>query len=533
MAVDGNILIYERLREELGRGLKLIQAAKAAFERASSTIIDANVTTLIAGVILQNVGTGPIKGFAVTLNFGILSTLFSVIVVTELLVLLDIKRGTSRLGMARLFKTPNIDFMRGSKFMLPAAWVFIIAGLALFASIPRSKIWGIDFLGGFAMKVRTEQPVSIDTVRDRIKTIPGAIAQSEVKAIGEADTGGHRLFGITFKLEDDSASGAHSTGETGERQIREVMADLLAKGPLLATVTPSESDAGVSGEIYFEAAHPAADVQAELANAGLRDVAVEPLPGETSRFRFTAKTEKARTAEDVIAGASSAFKGKFDSSKQPYSLLQPVPESSLVGAQVGADLRNKAIMAILLSLLGTMIYLRIRFAEYGYGVGVVVSLLHAVLMTLTWLALANKTGLVHCEIDLGMVAAFLTIIGYSQNDTIVTFDRLRENRTKSNASLVQLMDDSINQTLARTILTTSTVVLTLLVLLVFNYGTGNVLEGFSYAMLVGVLSGAFSTIYVAHPAMLWFVRYQEKKRAREGDGGGSATATEVPAIHAS
>jgi preprotein translocase subunit SecF len=185
------------------------------------------------------------------------------------------------------------------------------------------------------------------------------------------------------------------------------------------------------------------------------------------------------------------------------NLLLPIPEQEYVGAQVGGELRDKAILAVLLSLFGTILYLRVRFAEYGYGIAVVVSLLHDVLIALGALAVATKFGLVQAEVDLAMIAAFLTIIGYSQNDTIVIFDRVRENRPKSNKPLVDVLNDSINECLGRTILTTATVVLTLIVLFVFNFGTRNVLEGFSFAMLVGVISGAYSTVYVASPVLLW------------------------------
>jgi SecD/SecF fusion protein len=174
-----------------------------------------------------------------------------------------------------------------------------------------------------------------------------------------------------------------------------------------------------------------------------------------------------------------------------------------------------------------MFYVRIRFAEYAYGIAVVISLVHDVLIALGALALATKLQILQAEVDLSMIAAFLTIIGYSQNDTIVIFDRVRENRTKSNKPLVQILDDSINECFGRTILTTSTVVLTLLVLFLFNVGSRNVLEGFSYCMLVGVISGAYSTIYVASPVLLWL----ENLAARRGGGDDAGQAAKTkPAV---
>ena len=198
-----------------------------------------------------------------------------------------------------------------------------------------------------------------------------------------------------------------------------------------------------------------------------------------------------------------------------YKFASPVPESNTIGPQVGSELRDKAVMAVLLSLVGTMFYIRIRFAEYAYGIAVVISLLHDVFIALGALALACKLQILQAEVDLAMIAAFLTIIGYSQNDTIVIFDRVRENRQKSNKPLTQILDDSINECFGRTILTTATVVLTLLVLFLFNIGTRNVLEGFSYCMLVGVISGAYSTIYVASPVLLWLEERSARKKKLE------------------
>ncbi|MFO1012007.1 MAG: protein translocase subunit SecD [Planctomycetota bacterium] len=525
MAVDGNILIYERLREELDRGMKPIQACKAAFERAAVTIIDSNLTTLIAGVILYYTGTGPIRGFAVTLNVGILSTLFTVIVVTELLVFLDLKKGTHNLAMRHVFAAPNIAFMKIYKIFLGASWTFIVAGIALFAWLPENEKFGIDFLGGLTMKVRTAQPMHVDELRDRISKIDGALGKAEVKQIGDsAKSGGFTLFSVTYKHPSGSdAAQNQSTVDAGERQIKEALANVLAPDPVVVTVAPGEPRDTVAGTIDFEFPHGTADIGEVLAAHGLQTVAVQTVPGSETQVQVTAGIEKGMSASQAAALISNAFVGKKDKQNSVFSLRSPIPESAVVGAQVGIELRNKAVIALVLSLLGTLLYLRIRFAEVGYGVAVVVSLIHDVFMTLTWIAIATWTGLVQAEIDLSMIAAFLTIIGYSQNDTIVIFDRVRENRAKSDKPLIEVLNDSINQTLARTILTTSTVVLTLLVLFLFNFGTRNVLEGFSFAMLVGVLSGAYSTVYIASPVLLWFERWQAKR----GGPGSHGTLAET------
>jgi preprotein translocase SecF subunit len=215
------------------------------------------------------------------------------------------------------------------------------------------------------------------------------------------------------------------------------------------------------------------------------------------------------------------FTATLDTKGVPYTLMSPIPESTVVGPQVGGELRDKAIRAMLLALFATILYLRFRFDQWSYGIAVVAALAHDVLITLGALAVANQFGFVQSEIDLSMVAAFLTIIGYSQNDTIVIFDRVRENIGKSKKPLRDILNDSVNETLGRTILTSVTVFLTIVVLFVANYGSRNVLEGFSFAMLIGVISGTYSTIYIASPVLLWL-----EKRAGRAE---ASTAAEVAA----
>jgi SecD/SecF fusion protein len=523
MAVDSNILIYERLREEMKRGLKLVQAHKAAYDRAAVTIIDSHVTQFIAGVILYYVGTGPIRGFATTLNIGILSTLFSVLVVTEVLVLISIKRGATSFSLVKVLENPKLAFMSVAKWAMALSLVLIVATNWLFISLPDREKLGIDFLGGFTMTVRTHEPQKIGAVRDLVSKIPGAIGQAEVKEI--LDTGsrdkGYTAFRITYKLPGTrDANSAESGGETGVKEIKDALAPILQKDPVQLELADTDGGTAVTGDLYFSEPHPAADVAAALAPFGLINVNVQPAADHPQTMHLTALLEKDKPKSDLAARIEQKFGSERpkDSTGAVLNLLTPIPESSYVGAEVGGELRDKAILAVILSLFGTIMYLRIRFAEYGYGIAVVVSLLHDVLIALGALAVATKTGLIQAEVDLAMIAAFLTIIGYSQNDTIVIFDRVRENRPKSKKPLVEVLNDSINECLGRTILTTATVVLTLIVLFVFNVGTRNVLEGFSFAMLVGVISGAYSTIYVASPVLLWCEEANEAYAAAADQG---------------
>jgi SecD/SecF fusion protein len=528
MAVDGNILIYERLREELARGLKLAQAAKASFERAAVAIIDSNLTTLIAGAILYYVGTGPIRGFATTLNIGILSTLFTVIVVTNILVFSDLKRGVKSYTMGKILVNPGWDFLKWTKPATALSLVLCLGGLGLFATMPKSEKLGIDFTGGFTLRVNTEDPQSEAKIRELLSTVPGAIGRSAqvrpVQESGNAGTG-YRSFRIAYKLED-SAQAAVLSGESrdssqsGEESIRKALATVLQSAAVTAKI-----DAGqASGLIHLESAHPADDIRTTLAEAGLSEPKVEASAGKTGVYSFSGATTQT-SAEALVNAVQGRIQSKKDSTGKLFVLSTPVPESNFIGSSIGEELANAAVLAVLLSLLGTILYLRVRFAEYSYGIAVVVSLAHDVIIALGALAVGTKLGFVQAEVDLSMIAAFLTIIGYSQNDTIVIFDRVRENRTKSDKPLSTILNDSLNETLGRTILTSATVLVTLLVLFGFNYGSRNVLEGISYCLIVGVISGSYSTIYIAGPVLLWADKRAAAKAAAQPSMASSTAKT--------
>ncbi len=528
MAVDGNILIYERLREELARGLKLAQAAKAAFERAAVTIIDANLTTLIAGAILYYVGTGPIRGFATTLNIGILTTLFTVIVVTNILVFSDLKKGVKTYTMGKILVNPGWDFLKWTKPAVAVSLVLCLGGLGLFATMPKSEKLGIDFTGGFTLRVNTEDPQSEAKIKELLSTVPGAIGRSaQVRAVQESGntSTGYRSFRIAYKLDDDAQaavlSGAgRDSSQSGEESIRKALAPVLQTAAVTAQINAGQA----SGLIHLESAHPVDDIRTTLAEAGLSEPKVEASAGKTGVYSFSGATTQT-SAEALVNAVQGRIQSKKDSTGKLFVLSTPVPESNFIGSSIGEELANAAVLAVLLSLLGTILYLRVRFAEYSYGIAVVVSLAHDVIIALGALAIGTKLGFVQAEVDLSMIAAFLTIIGYSQNDTIVIFDRVRENRTKSDKPLSTILNDSLNETLGRTILTSATVLLTLLVLFGFNYGSRNVLEGISYCLIVGVISGSYSTIYIAGPVLLWADKRAAAKAAAQPSMASSTAKT--------
>ena len=193
-------------------------------------------------------------------------------------------------------------------------------------------------------------------------------------------------------------------------------------------------------------------------------------------------------------------------------LDQAFPQKSTVGARVSGAIQNSAVRAILLALVLIVVYMNFRFSEYRYGLAAVAALFHDVLITLGVLALVSKMGLVHVEINLEIIAAFLTIIGYSLNDTIVVFDRIRENLPRRKEKFSEIINISINQSLSRTILTSVTTFAVVTVLFLANRKFHNTLEGFSFAMLVGIIIGTYSSIFVASPLLIFFDRWARKKK---------------------
>lgn len=507
MAVDANILIYERMREERRRGLKLVQAAKSGFDNALSAIVDSNLTTLLTALILYNVGTGPVRGFATTLGVGILTTMFSSLVVTRLLVHYHVSRNTKEFGMLRFMGNTNIPFQRYGKPALTMSTIVLVACLAFFFSRPDKEQLSIDFMGGSTVTVRTEEPQTPETIRSLLREgTTGSLADATVQpllASGTRETG-FRAFRITAKGEGDVGRGQvdDSATATAETQLARALAGVLQHGPIELTLAEER----VQGRVYFEAEHPLDDVVAALTEVGLMEPTARAVPGRSGVYEFEGRVRADTRAESLTLALNAAFEGREDAAGIEMALSKPIPGSSVVGAQVVGELRDKALLAILFSLFVVVLYIRVRFAEYSYGYAAVAALVHDVVFTLGAVAVANWTGLVEAEISLAMVAAFLTIIGYSLNDTIIIFDRVRENLPRMKGSLSEIVDASINQTLSRTILTSGTTLAAVLILFGLNYGSGSILEGFAFAMIVGIIIGTYSTVFVAGPIFLWFER---------------------------
>jgi SecD/SecF fusion protein len=395
MAVDANVLIYERLREEMATGKSLRGAIAAAYDRAFGTIFDSHTTTLISAIILIYMGTGPVKGFGVTLTIGVALSLFTALVVTRLIFDFLFDRGwLNRIGMLHIIKNPNWDFMKWGWPAFATSWLIIIAGIGW--GIHRgSNVMGIDFAGGDAITMNFTQKVDVEQLRGAVQKIAG---ESQIQY------------------------------QKGDQQ------------DMLQIVTPEGKSAAVEQAL-----------KKDFPQAGFRTVGREH-----------------------------------------------------VGGTVGLEIQKSAVIASFLSLFGILIYVAFRY-EFSFSVGAVVAVIHDVLMTLGVYFMFGR------QLSAPMVAAVLTIIGFSINDTIVIFDRIREDlKLGVRGSFREVMNKALNQTLSRTIITSGTVFLSTLALYLFG---GGVINDFAFTFLVGIITGTYSSIYIASVLVLWWHKGERPKLA--------------------
>lgn len=545
MAVDSNILIYERIREERDRGRGVDQAVRLGFDRALVTIIDSNLTTLITSVVLLMIGTGPIKGLGLTLSVGILTTLFAALVFTKASFawLLE-RRLLPEVKMLRLFKkTPDWRFIRVWKVTLAISVLTTVAGLAAFLSAPEN-VYGIDFVGGATARVRLAEPQPPAVVAAKLNdaaVVKSFESLSVIPSLSEgsaAGSAGYREFVVKGKLNRERREElkADTTGKGQEilnnfrREIRQALAgSVLPDG--VADLTIEKAASGPAGgavpasfTLNFVEPVPAARVQERLSTTAsiVTNVQVAEAAGNARAHRVTGVAPATVDPTEFVTRVSQALASAgADGSAMPR-LTEPFPEINTIQPKVAKSLKNKAILSLLVSFGLIVLYVRFRFAEYRYGLGGVIGIIHDLVVTLGIVAIANQLNLVDVEIDMVMIATFLTIAGYSINDTIVIYDRIRENLAKPEEQrkpLAEVVDESCNQTLARTLLTATAAFLASFLMFVINRGRHNPLEGFGFTMMVGIASGTYSSIWVAS---LFVVGVENMRRRRGGRAGGAA-----------
>ncbi|MBL8840153.1 MAG: protein translocase subunit SecD [Planctomycetes bacterium] len=521
MAVDANILISERIREELDKGKTIPQAVKNGFDRAYTTIFDANLTTFITGFFLYQFGTGTIRGFAVSLMIGLATSMVTGVYFSRTFFEWLLAKGVKSMTMMRMMANPNFAFLKHSKKAYAVSAAVILGGCTLFFFEDQKK-FGMDFTGGFEVQVALREPM---TQQDALAVVRQRFDNPDVVSVGSASDGKATRFQIKIKQTDldaaqsgatasPAATGTGSAAETFAAQVGELFGARLVEDGIQELVLAPPDELGrvaVTCKLRFEAPVARTAVEAALK----RNVSIDALEGPETSDTFALRGRFARNPGDVELARGMLAARIVVADGREVTLANPMPAKSYIGPRAGKELRDSAIRAMFMSLIMIIVYARLRFRQYSYGIAAVAALIHDVLVTLGGIAIARAVGL-EIEVDLTVVAAFLTIIGYSINDTIVIFDRIRENLPRSSLPLDQLIDRSVNQTLSRSILTSLTVFLSVLILFLFNVGQRNALEGFSFAMIIGVITGSYSTIYVASPLVAHLEQWAAKRKGRGG-----------------
>jgi len=514
MAVDANVLIYERMREEIDRGASVRMAIRNGFARAFSTIVDSNLTTLITGIVLFAIGTDQLKGFAVTLILGLALNLFTAVFCSRVVFdLAERNRWITKLSMARIFGQPDFGFVRWVRPAIIWSTAFILLGLA--AAWKRGQgLFDIDFTGGTSVQVgfKPDKGLEIGEVREAVSVLPDVAVSSVTAAEGEEN--------LRYKI-DTSLRDA----EEVEKTLQQVFPDRLATYEMgfrdivsTAPAGPKEGEkkddekaaeglslsTGAVLDFPEKITLPALrdTLKAAMAAEGFPDAAFEiEAEGMTSRTK-PYRTWGLSTALDTEATRKVLERVAKDLRETPVYL-----SANTIGGKVAGNTKVTALYALLASLLLIVLYVWVRFQNVAFGLAAVIALIHDVLVAVGCLALSTFVApflgwalVDDFKISLDVVAALLTIVGFSINDTIVIFDRLRELRGKSPFVTPAMVDKAVNQTLSRTILTSGTALLATLILYLFG---GQGIHAFAFTMLVGIIAGSYSTIFIASPIVLW------------------------------
>jgi len=545
MAVDANVLIFERIREELNRGASVRMAVHNGFDKAFSAIIDSNITTLIVAIVLFMIGTDQVKGFAVTLFIGIVMSMFSALYFGRTVFeVLDQKRILKNLPMLSIVKSPNIDFVGKQKLALVFSAVVILGGLGTFFSRGDDNL-DIDFRGGTMVTFEFENPQSQSDFRGLLEekfdsgitierlTIDGESQQaeagvrwrlrtvndntSEVQA-GVADA----LADLKLKKVSMSASEitpiAAASGDTDDTEATEAKPKSAFAGGLQSTLTFSSD---ISLVTAVENLNTAIRALPDAATRYPEPAALYRLTG-TAGDGVDAEEGQVKTFNEVLLearpeGLTEADLGTILAAVEQKMDRTPLfEEVTTFSKSVGGEMQQQAVLAMALSLAAIIIYIWLRFQRVTFGFAAVVALVHDVAVVLGSVALAasiSGSGIGSLlafndfKINLPMIAAFLTIVGYSLNDTIVIFDRIREVRGKNPALTTDMINTSLNQTLSRTLLTSLTTFIVVAILYAFG---GEGIHGFAFCLLVGVLIGTYSSVFVASPVLLWLMNRAER-----------------------
>ncbi|MFM8980051.1 MAG: protein translocase subunit SecD [Planctomycetia bacterium] len=604
VAVDANILINERIREERALGRNLHRALDEGYSRALTTIVDSNMTSIITAVFLYAYGSGAIRGFAVSLVLGLLISMFTAIFVTRAIFEWQLKRGSLReFKVTGSGKVPSFRWMANRTWMVPLSVLLVVGGIFLYATTDRLTLYDIDFTGGQKVQMRFAGPVTVDEVKRGLRGEPVEVEvsstyfdkdeQLQVRrqkvAVGPLDGAEVFTVGDTGDSVELKVQRATARADLNPEEEEQALRGYLVKrfeGRLLpawqsqparrvpaattpraapapgepAPAAPAEAPAAADPALAAVAGGIATDLsfvdpRSRLTPAALEGVLAKDFPhfivgsgterravpasdmkrtvvvrpaatpalGTVRRFDVWVKTttKEGTTSEDAEPErfskgleqwlGSPAFRtalarelGVADvKDLEDLALSQGLPSQDQISASVAQRLKNDALVALSLSLLGIIVYVALRFRSTSMGLASVLCLFHDVAVTAGVVALANSMGWVDARVNLTMVAAFLTLVGLSINDTVVIYDRIRENRGRAPGITSGMIDLSLNQTFGRTLKTITTILLVCCALFFFNYGQRNVLEGFAFCLIVGSFVGTYSSVAIASPLLLF------------------------------
>lgn len=436
MAVDANVLVFERVREELQVTGRISSAMQAGYRKAFSAIFDSNITTLLVAMILMQFDAGPIRSFAIMLMIGILSSMFTALFVTRYYFAGWVKDPNRKpFTMAQMFTLTHFDFLKQTRKAVLATIAVTVLGLVLLFA-QRHAIFGMDFTGGYSLVLNMKENPSIDNYR----------------------------LAVSSALQEEGAP-------AGDLTVQQ-----------LSRPNQLRLQLGVNME---EAGAPFHGLPQEL-----------PLDTATYVYQSNPRIQWVVNALE---------KHGLDVSSDERAQLQN--HWSVMSGQFSDVMRNNAIIALALAFLAVLIYITFRF-EWKYGISALIGLAHDVVVTLAIVAILRALG-APLQIDLHMIGALMTIIGYSLNDTIIVFDRVREDtHLLRKRSYAEVINHALNVTLSRTVMTSGTTLLVLLALLLFG---GPTLFGFSLTMAIGILVGTFSSLFIAAPMLLYFHNREEEK----------------------
>lgn len=622
MAVDANVLIYERIREELSRQATLRMAIRNGFERAMSAIVDSNITTMLTAAVLYAVGTDQVRGFAVTLFLGLVLNLYTAVFLARMAFeIFERKRWIKKLSMMQVISATNYDFMGMARYAIVGSVAVIAVGVgALF--MRGQGVLDIDFTGGVAVELLFKEPKDIGEVRYRLRELrdlavsdvrlegeephrrfvintaaePGVEAQDYLNQVkkkiadifgeelvhyslelrpltetgamfspgrvgGLAGTGGLALSPLVLGQAENvgEANGSPSAAETNGDELPPTSETAKSGAEDNAESVPPTTPPATDSEANDTAPPAAKQSSAAQSSAGQSPETVSRAPVPSGRswptrvqLVFDHKIDY-DTVNELIArqveklpdpdknadyeifnreyrrGDTTGYnEWEFRIDLPPetgmkvaeqvraeFEAIPFFPSSNTIGGKVAGSTRVRAGYALLLSVIGIIVYLWIRFTRFSFGLAAAVALLHDVLVTVGLIALsAYLTGFLQFlliqefKIGLSVLAALLTIVGYSVNDTIVVFDRIREVKGKNPNLTIGMINSSINQTLSRTLITALT---TLFVIVVLYIGGGVGIHGFAFTLLVGVTVGTYSSIFIASPILMWLTAVPESQ----------------------